>query len=184
MLCSSLLRVSSFRLIRCPFTTLEQLRLAEEALREWVEPPNVSNLDAHHGPCRALWDTYLRTPSSSLLARLSWVTLGYHYQWTARTYDLAQKSPFPGRLAAIAADLASATGSVLSWAGMSALAMASPTAPGLEYPSAPEMAAAKALPSVAASAQAWAAARALASASTSGAASAPMWAFPTARLSE
>eukprot|EP00316_Scyphosphaera_apsteinii_P024644 CAMPEP_0119335598 /NCGR_PEP_ID=MMETSP1333-20130426/89913_1 /TAXON_ID=418940 /ORGANISM="Scyphosphaera apsteinii, Strain RCC1455" /LENGTH=331 /DNA_ID=CAMNT_0007346187 /DNA_START=24 /DNA_END=1019 /DNA_ORIENTATION=+ len=100
--------MDGFRFIRCPFSPLEQLDLARSALCDWTEPPNVSNLELHYGSCRGLWDEHRRDPQNALLARLSWLTLGYHYQWTERRYDLAKHSSFPRDLATLASELASA----------------------------------------------------------------------------
>eukprot|EP00967_Tisochrysis_lutea_P093982 scaffold136305_cov33-Tisochrysis_lutea.AAC.2 len=97
-----------FRLLRSPFSPLQQLRLCAAALCEWAEPPNESNLLLHHGPVSRLFDAHLA--GHSLLHKLSWVTLGYHYQWTPRRYDARRRSPFPRELGAITSELAHAAG--------------------------------------------------------------------------
>lgn len=103
-----------FRFIRCPFEPADQLRWAQEALNEWAEPPHVSNLEMHHGPCPGLWAQHERAPSTaSLLRKLSWVTLGYHYNWTERVYEPSRHTPFPPTLASLSAELASACGYAL-----------------------------------------------------------------------
>ena len=103
--------VDGFSFIRCPFQPDAALELAGAALREWVEPPSVTNLVLHNpGPYDALWARHQREPAGSLLSRLTWATLGYHYQWTDRRYDPAKRSPFPPTLSKLAADLAAACG--------------------------------------------------------------------------
>lgn len=101
-----------FRCIRGALSPSQQLELAERALCEWAEPPNDSNLALHHpaDERRGLWARRTREDRDSLLPRLSWVTLGYHYQWTERTYDPGRRSPFPPSLAALASDIAAACG--------------------------------------------------------------------------
>lgn len=100
-----------FRFVRCPFSAAEELRWTRAALCEWAEPPNESNLQAHHGPVTGLFDSHVRCGSRpSLLASLSWVTLGYHYQWTSRQYEARRRSVFPPELAGLAADLARVAG--------------------------------------------------------------------------
>ena len=49
--------VDGFRLLRAPLSADQQLQLVEAALAEWIEPPVVTNLDLHHGPCARLWAT-------------------------------------------------------------------------------------------------------------------------------
>ena len=111
--------VEGFRFICNPFSPREQLMWAHRALRSWPEPPNVTNLSDLHGgaaACAGAWERHLREPRRSTLSKLSWATLGYHYQWTPRCYDPAKRAPFPPDLAALAADLAAAAG----WRGLRA----------------------------------------------------------------
>jgi alkylated DNA repair protein alkB family protein 1 len=100
-----------FRFVRCPFSAAEELRWSRAALCEWAEPPNESNLHARHGPVAGLFESHLRRDSRpSLLDSLSWVTLGYHYQWTSRQYEARRRSAFPPELSALAADQARVAG--------------------------------------------------------------------------
>lgn len=104
--------VDGFRLLRSPLSAAQQLQLAEAALCEWIEPPVVTNLNLHHGPCARLWSRHQSKPGgSSLFARLSWATLGQHYRWTERAYE-AERRPdtFPPALAKLATELAAAAG--------------------------------------------------------------------------
>lgn len=122
--------VDGFWLLRNPFSPEEELRWCAAALCAWAEAPNESNLLATHGPLRDVFADHVaasvaggsggRAAAStsasgsgshgSLLSRLSWVTFGYHYQWTSRTYDARRRSPFPPDLAALSEDLAATVG--------------------------------------------------------------------------
>ena len=108
--------VDGFRLLRSPLSAAQQLQLAEAALSEWIEPPVVTNLNLHHGPCARLWSRHLEQsdPDGPLLARLSWATLGQHYRWTERAYE-AESRPdtFPPALAQLTTELASAAGAAV-----------------------------------------------------------------------
>jgi len=101
-----------FRFIRGALSADRQLEVAYAALTEWCEADNESNLNAH-GRTRSLWAEHLSNPKSSLLTKLSWLTLGHHYQWTERTYDPARVSPFPPQLAVLASELAQACGETM-----------------------------------------------------------------------
>jgi alkylated DNA repair protein alkB family protein 1 len=42
-----------------------------------------------------------------MLSKLSWTTLGYHYNWTERMYDHTKRqSGFPPKLAKLSSELA------------------------------------------------------------------------------
>jgi alkylated DNA repair protein alkB family protein 1 len=75
----------------------EQAELVALALRAWsYEPWGRSNLGTLARP---------RAPADLPPSNLSWVTVGWHYQWTERAYDAAQRGPFPPRLAELCAPL-------------------------------------------------------------------------------
>ena len=59
-----------FRFICNPFSDADQLRWAEAALCTWNEPPNLTNLNLHHGQCHALWQQHQQDPQQSMLSRL------------------------------------------------------------------------------------------------------------------
>ena len=106
--------VDGFRLIRGALSVEQQLELAETLLCEWLEPPVVTNLDLHHGPCERLWQRHLQEPAGSLFTKLSWATLGRQYRWTERRYDAEQtageRGTFPPRLARLCSELAAVAG--------------------------------------------------------------------------
>ena len=115
--------LDGFRLIRCPFAdAAAQLRLVRSALRDWIEPPSLNNLGTAKGVTAEdaanysnMWQRHLDEeasgePSTSLLSKLTWATVGYQYQWTPRCYDPNCRSPFPAELSTLAAELAHACG--------------------------------------------------------------------------
>ncbi|XP_065185297.1 nucleic acid dioxygenase ALKBH1-like [Sycon ciliatum] len=75
----------------------------KQCLSEYPHLPNVSNLDAHlPGRPSDLWQDALHQrqsdhagwlSSNSLIQRLRWVTLGYHYDWTNKVYYKEKVSP-------------------------------------------------------------------------------------------
>jgi len=103
--------VDGLRFVRSPFSPADELRWSKAALCQWAEPPNESNLLVHSAaPIGDFFRSWVASPSTSELNKLSWVTLGYHYQWTQRRYVARKRSPFPAELASLASDLAQAAG--------------------------------------------------------------------------
>lgn len=109
----------------------EQRLWCERCLGAYVCGTNAANTDAELGPLPDdLWDRAARegaappaakpsrkrplgaaTPASprparAALAKLRWVTLGYHYDWTRRVYHAGRVSPFPADLAALSEGVA------------------------------------------------------------------------------
>eukprot|EP00743_Colponemidia_sp_Colp-15_P007385 GILK01007976.1.p1 GENE.GILK01007976.1~~GILK01007976.1.p1 ORF type:complete len:255 (+),score=9.14 GILK01007976.1:37-801(+) len=83
----------------------EQLDLASVALQSMVEPPNRTNLTAFEGASASkFW------PGNSLLAKLRWATIGYHYDWTNRVYEKENPTPFPPIVRDICERVATAAG--------------------------------------------------------------------------
>lgn len=104
----------------------EQVEMAGECMREWINPPNLSNLDAHYqfdsgfttfldAHQRGRLEVYshmtntdnqqekqILTSQSDVLAfikKIRWVTLGYHYDWTTKEYDMRRPpNPIPALL--------------------------------------------------------------------------------------
>lgn len=102
----------------------EQYDLACKCLEQYVLPPNISNLNLHYGAVGTQISNYFKEkdswptknsdekqsnpdpsalisptlPPKQLCEKLRWVTLGYQYDWTARTYP-KESIPFPSDLA-------------------------------------------------------------------------------------
>jgi alkylated DNA repair protein alkB family protein 1 len=87
-----------------------QAKLAHSALIDWVDPPNRSNLSADHDAA-ALSRLFERaeldgeSAALQLLPLRRWTTLGYQYDWSARTYDESQFVPMPRDLYDLIAEL-------------------------------------------------------------------------------
>eukprot|EP00516_Mucochytrium_quahogii_P011921 CAMPEP_0203793568 /NCGR_PEP_ID=MMETSP0100_2-20121128/5939_1 /ASSEMBLY_ACC=CAM_ASM_000210 /TAXON_ID=96639 /ORGANISM=" , Strain NY0313808BC1" /LENGTH=345 /DNA_ID=CAMNT_0050697365 /DNA_START=491 /DNA_END=1527 /DNA_ORIENTATION=- len=72
-----------------------QTQLAYLALENYCKPPHVTNVDAH-----------MHRPKNKLTPKLSWASVGFHFNWTQRTYCDDEKSPFPEELSEITAAFA------------------------------------------------------------------------------
>lgn len=122
----TLAAVPGLCIIPNPFQEGGQHHWVKQCLVTYPCKPNVCNLDAHivrSGDGR-LWPKDLNDLSSThynaadallskggqeaskdvseasdLLHKLRWVTLGYHYDWTAKVYYMEHRSPFPEDLA-------------------------------------------------------------------------------------
>ncbi|KAM4690874.1 nucleic acid dioxygenase ALKBH1 [Rhinophrynus dorsalis] len=100
-----------FLFISNPFLPGWQHRWVRQCLKLYPQKPNVCNLDLHMSPEQTsdLWGSsldQLRSKSSkkrrtqkSVLEKLRWVTLGYHYKWDTKTYTREHQSIFPSDLA-------------------------------------------------------------------------------------
>ncbi|XP_053553335.1 nucleic acid dioxygenase ALKBH1 [Bombina bombina] len=95
-----------FLFISNPFLPGWQHRWVRQCLKIYPQKPNVCNLDLHMSPEQTadLWGSskdQLRNKSSdrrapkSLLEKLRWVTLGYHYNWDTKKYSPEHHSKFP-----------------------------------------------------------------------------------------
>uniref|UniRef100_UPI00358E40A1 nucleic acid dioxygenase ALKBH1 isoform X1 n=1 Tax=Myxine glutinosa TaxID=7769 RepID=UPI00358E40A1 len=88
-------------LIVNPFTSHAQRYWVCQALKNYPCKPNVCNVDAHEPERGDPWQDGLRTGKDdahrprSLLERLRWVTLGFHYNWDSKKYTAQHWSPFP-----------------------------------------------------------------------------------------
>lgn len=113
-------------------TFSQQISLARHCLVEWAEPPNKTNLTAHHGPIENLFARAIRNNEEKdcekLLENRRWTTLGsthshnatvatefngffvlplgYQYDWTARVYNEDDFVPMPSTLCQLSAELA------------------------------------------------------------------------------
>jgi alkylated DNA repair protein alkB family protein 1 len=87
-----------------------QAKLAHSALIDWVDPPNRSNLSTDHDAAslaRLFERAELENDANAaqLLPLRRWTTLGYQYDWSARTYDESQFVPMPRDLVTLIAEL-------------------------------------------------------------------------------
>ena len=137
----SLRRISGLLLLPDLFHAGGQHHWVRRCLVDYPCKPNICNLDAHmeREGSGCLWppntedvDTPLHASSEakklklqpstvskeSLVRKLRWVTLGYHYDWNTKEYSSDHKSPFPTDLAALSRFIlhhAGFPGCVISW---------------------------------------------------------------------
>lgn len=98
-----------FAFVCNPFTEAAQSDWVQRSLREYPRPGNVCNLDAHESGVhegKSLWQTCWTRGDARKFRKLRWVTLGYHYDWTEKTYDDKLVSTFPPELAALTVTVA------------------------------------------------------------------------------
>ncbi|KAM6171014.1 nucleic acid dioxygenase ALKBH1 [Erethizon dorsatum] len=110
-----------FIFIPNPFLPGYQWHWVKQCLKLYSQKPNVCNLDKHmtgEEP-RDLWEQskeLLRCKElnkrrpRSLLEKLRWVTLGYHYNWDSKKYSADHYTPFPSDLAFLSEQVAAACG--------------------------------------------------------------------------
>jgi alkylated DNA repair protein alkB homolog 1 len=89
-----------------------QMLLAYAAVTTYCEFPHRTNFNetiptGPHAPrsasSSALWDQWIRNNmTNGSLLKLSWSTVGYHYNWTRRSYNPDQQSPMPQELRLLA----------------------------------------------------------------------------------
>ncbi|XP_012708213.2 nucleic acid dioxygenase ALKBH1 [Fundulus heteroclitus] len=110
-----------FIFISNPFLRGSQAFWVRQCLKTYPQKPNVCNLDMHMSPCdtQDIWARSaqaLRSPPSekrqpkTLLERLRWVTLGYHYNWDTKTYSANSYTPFPPDLHMLSSRITAACG--------------------------------------------------------------------------
>ncbi|XP_040455548.1 nucleic acid dioxygenase ALKBH1 isoform X1 [Falco naumanni] len=110
-----------FIFIPNPFLPGCQRHWVKQCLKLYPQKPNVCNLDLHMAPEKTidLWgqskEQLKRKGSSkgeprSLLEKLRWVTLGYHYNWDTKKYSANHHTPFPSDLAFLSEQVAAACG--------------------------------------------------------------------------
>ncbi|NXH40944.1 ALKB1 dioxygenase, partial [Dicaeum eximium] len=110
-----------FIFIPNPFLPGCQRHWVKQCLKLYPQKPNVCNLDLHMAPEKTtdLWGQskeQLRRKGSSkrepksLLEKLRWVTLGYHYNWDTKRYSANHHTPFPSDLAFLSEQVAAACG--------------------------------------------------------------------------
>ncbi|XP_006028609.1 nucleic acid dioxygenase ALKBH1 isoform X2 [Alligator sinensis] len=110
-----------FIFIPNPFLPGCQRHWVKQCLKLYPQKPNVCNLDRHMTAEETtdLWGQskeQLRRKNSSkgepksLLEKLRWVTLGYHYNWDNKKYSADHYTPFPSDLAFLSKQVAAACG--------------------------------------------------------------------------
>ncbi|XP_078263033.1 nucleic acid dioxygenase ALKBH1 isoform X2 [Rhinoraja longicauda] len=117
----SLAGYPGFTFISDPFLPGWQRYWAKQCLKTYPRKPNVCNLDLHMSPeeTKDLWEQSreqlrLKGPgkreAKSLLEKLRWVTLGYHYNWETKKYSADHHTTFPVDLAYLSEQVAAACG--------------------------------------------------------------------------
>ncbi|XP_045919652.1 nucleic acid dioxygenase ALKBH1 [Micropterus dolomieu] len=110
-----------FIFISNPFLLGSQPFWVRQCLKTYPQKPNVCNLDMHMSPSdtQDIWDKSVHglgfPPSGkrgpkTLLERLRWVTLGYHYNWDTKTYSANHYTPFPADLHLLSSQITAACG--------------------------------------------------------------------------
>ena len=74
-------------------------------MADYPTPEHRSNLTPQHGRIERLWET-----REDLLEQLRWVTLGYQYDWTNRTYPPEHRVAVPCELVKYAEAASEAAG--------------------------------------------------------------------------
>ncbi|MCJ1297046.1 Nucleic acid dioxygenase alkbh1 [Xylographa carneopallida] len=85
----------------------EQLHWARECLASYSNAAH-TNLSALNGPQPNHWAEAASSGEWMAFHQLHWASLGYHYNWTQRTYAESQYSTFPPALAALSTRFSSA----------------------------------------------------------------------------
>ncbi|KAJ3613378.1 hypothetical protein NHX12_019628 [Muraenolepis orangiensis] len=110
-----------FIFIANPFLQGCQPFWVKQCLKTYPQKPNVCNLDLHMAPgdTHDIWGKsahILRSPPcakkgpKTLLEKLRWVTLGYHYNWSTKTYSPDHHTPFPEDLHSLSSVVAAGAG--------------------------------------------------------------------------
>ncbi|XP_067454184.1 nucleic acid dioxygenase ALKBH1 [Thunnus thynnus] len=110
-----------FIFISNPFLLGSQSFWVRQCLKTYPQKPNVCNLDMHMSPSdtQDIWGKSVHSLSlppsgkrqpKTLLERLRWVTLGYHYNWDTKTYSANHYSPFPADLHSLSYQVTTACG--------------------------------------------------------------------------
>ncbi|XP_030638030.1 nucleic acid dioxygenase ALKBH1 [Chanos chanos] len=110
-----------FLFISNPFLPGSQQYWVKQCLKVYPQKPNVCNLDMHMPSAETenIWEKsadIIRKKGSgkrepkTLLEKLRWVTLGYHYNWDSKTYSADHYTPFPMDLHSLSDKVAAACG--------------------------------------------------------------------------
>nr|XP_023681128.1 nucleic acid dioxygenase ALKBH1 [Paramormyrops kingsleyae] len=110
-----------FIFISNPFLLGSQQHWVTQSLKVYPQKPNVCNLDIHMAPAETenIWERSAerirnksggKSEAKTLLEKLRWVTLGYHYNWDTKTYSADRHTAFPADLARLSGHVAAACG--------------------------------------------------------------------------
>lgn len=101
-------------MIRNPFTATGQRTWITKCLKDYSNPPNKLNIDAHKllQPNETWWDTCTcgNKRGRALISKLRWATLGYHHNWDTKHYTEDSRTDIPADLAEISKTIAEAIG--------------------------------------------------------------------------
>ncbi|TRY66581.1 hypothetical protein DNTS_009852 [Danionella cerebrum] len=112
---------AGFIFISNPFLPGAQQFWVKQCLKIYPQKPNVCNLDMHMSSVETenIWEkskdiirrkgSVARQPKT-LLEKLRWVTLGYHYDWNSKTYSSEKYTAFPEELHLLSHKVAAACG--------------------------------------------------------------------------
>eukprot|EP00066_Takifugu_rubripes_P028973 XP_011618239.1 PREDICTED: alkylated DNA repair protein alkB homolog 1 isoform X2 [Takifugu rubripes] len=117
----SLLEYPGFVFISNPFQPGCQAFWVRQCLKTYPQKPNVCNLDMHMSPSETqnIWEKSVpvlktspavKRQAKTLVERLRWVTLGYHYNWDTKAYSADHHTPFPPELHLLSRHIAAACG--------------------------------------------------------------------------
>ncbi|KAK2878951.1 hypothetical protein Q8A67_019742 [Cirrhinus molitorella] len=110
-----------FIFISNPFLPGSQQYWVKQCLKTYPQKPNVCNLDMHMSSVETenIWEKSIdvirrkgcgKREPKTLLEKLRWVTLGYHYDWNSKTYSPDHYTPFPKELHSLSYKVAAACG--------------------------------------------------------------------------
>eukprot|EP00062_Callorhinchus_milii_P020103 gi/632975459/ref/XP_007904240.1/ PREDICTED: alkylated DNA repair protein alkB homolog 1 [Callorhinchus milii] len=110
-----------FMFIVDPFLPGWQRYWTKRCLKTYPRKPNICNLDLHMSTeeTQDLWERSKeqlrrkrpgKREGKSLLEKLRWVTLGYHYNWDTKRYSANHYTAFPSELAHLSERVAAACG--------------------------------------------------------------------------
>ncbi|KAF3701551.1 Nucleic acid dioxygenase ALKBH1 [Channa argus] len=110
-----------FIFIPNPFLLGSQPFWVRQCLKIYTQKPNVCNLDMHMSASdtQDIWGKSIhglsfppsaKREAKTLLERLRWVTLGYHYNWDTKTYSANHYTPFPAELHLLSVQITAACG--------------------------------------------------------------------------
>lgn len=104
-----------------PFLRGSQPFWIKQCVKTYPQKPNVCNLDMHMSPAHTedIWGKSVHSLSRgpavkrrtrTLLEKLRWVTLGFHYNWDTKTYCAEHHTPFPTDLHLLSSCVAASCG--------------------------------------------------------------------------